>query len=248
MFKKWHLERRICREFSLTQSKFRYKELSKYYSNFNANFYVFVNFNYQAARIEFGLSLTSKLDEPRLTRNYGIDTTNSNIRECIYFETIDNEKTVLEMIGKFIREYEQMSKENIKSLMKAKRDHFRDLVNSKLKTLGFRRKYNTWEYLLEHYRINLYLAKYPYADLYDFYCWVYGIDSPPSSFAFVHERMLGTDQKTILFDWILDEDLFLKSLDSFIRDIITPLLKDNIESLSFYKAKPRSRVWEEMVG
>lgn len=229
------LESIVYNKFNLNKQSIKSNGVSRYYSEQNEDFYLFVNFNYNKARVEYGLKYKSGLDEHEMIMKFGIDTDSSNLRECLYFSEIENANDIIEIISAFFMKYKDLSKEELKRILKDERNRFRNKVHSCIKKLGFSRKYNTWELIQGKYKIQLYLGKSRYSDLYDFYCWVY--DSEFEGFQYVRERMRCKENGEVFFDWILDRESFLKCLDEFILLIVTPLLTENMERLPYFKMK-----------
>lgn len=233
------LEKKVANTFNLARVSRKFKDVSRYYITYNDDFHFFVNFNYRISRIEYGLLLTSKLDEVEHFAKCGIHTSMSSIRKSIPLSSVSNHELVIKNLSDFLHEHEVLSKDSLKSIIKAKRNRFRNLVHSRIKVLGFKRKYNTWELVQGEYEIVLYLGKSRFSDEYDFYCWVYdkNADLKQPLYAYVNERLVSKKTKQFFFDWILDEQLFIDSLDDFISDIVAPLLMGDIEKLVFYKPR-----------
>jgi len=229
------LESIVYNKFNLNKQSIKSNGVRRYYFEHNEDYYLFVNFNYSKARVEYGLTLKSGLDEHELIMKFGIDTDSSNLRECLYFSEIENANVIVEIISAVFMKYKDLSKEEIKRIIKDERTQFRNKVHSCIKKLGFSRKYNTWELIQGKYKIELYLGKSRFSDLYDFYCWVY--DSESEGFQYVRERMQCKENGAVFFDWILERELFFKCLDEFIHDIVIPLLEEDMEKLPYFNSK-----------
>ena len=108
---------------------------------------------------------------------YGVGSDTINIRSMIKFKCRDDEAIIYNKIKNFYDEYNSLTKNELLELAKEKRKEFISKVNSKLKSIGMKKKSSTWTISLNNeYKLSLIMDKTRFCDCYDFYYAIHNIE------------------------------------------------------------------------
>ena len=108
---------------------------------------------------------------------YGVDSDTINIRSMIKFKCRDDETIIYNKIKNFYDEYNSLTKNELLELAKEKRKEFISKVNSKLKSIGMKKKSSTWTISLNNeYKLSLIMDKTRFCDCYDFYYAIHNVE------------------------------------------------------------------------
>ena len=152
-------------------------------------------------------------------RQLGVSSQDITIRERILLSDGDDDSLVSTQVAAMYRRYQNVEKEDLLFLAKAKRKVFLSQITDRLKPLGFRKKANTWIRPLEgDYVLELNLQKSLYSDEYYYNVSIGGC---------YYSRLTSTESP--LVDWQLfppeEMDAFWETrlFPFFTRVIQTPL-------------------------
>ncbi len=108
---------------------------------------------------------------------HGVGSDTINIRSMIKFKCRDDEAIIYNKIKNFYDEYNSLTKNELLELAKEKRKEFISKVNSKLKSIGMKKKSSTWTISLNNeYKLSLIMDKTRFCDCYDFYYAIHNIE------------------------------------------------------------------------
>ncbi len=99
----------------------------------------------------------------------GVSNEDITIREKVIISNKETEKTAKKVITDFYNDTKNLSKDELLSLSKSRRESFVNKFKSVLKTLGFTKKALTWtKKLADGYSLKFNLQKSAYSDTYYF--------------------------------------------------------------------------------
>lgn len=167
-------------------------------------------------------------------KKLGVSSEDINVRSMIKYKLNDNEEFIFSKIRDFYSKYFNLSKDEILSLKKDRQKIFIGKINDRLKSLGFKKKNNTWTKALDQ---NLCLEfnaqKSQFSDEYYFNVSLYNLAVKyPTCF----DTRLTLNDKQI-FDWqILSEEELNEILDILINRYLLLIINTPLNQLSKVKS------------
>lgn len=172
---------------------------------------------------------------------YGVDSDTINIRSMIKFKCKDDETITYNKIKNFYDEYNPLTKNELLELAKEKRKEFISKVNSKLKSIGMKKKSLTWTISLnDEYKLSLIMDKTRFCDCYDFYYAIHNVEenipmkqchSSYIAYEYKNQRChlnyqcYSEEELENFLNFIIDSNLLpiIKTKESNLKDLIIKL-------------------------
>ena len=179
-------------------------------------------------------AFTKMTNSENALNKYGVDSDTINIRSMIKFKCDDEETKVYNIIKDFYNEYNHLTKDELLEIAKAKRKEFISKVNSKLKSIGMKKKSSTWTISLnDKYKLSLIIDKTRFCDCYDYLYSINNIETDiPAKIC--HSSYIAYEYKNqrCHYNWQCYSDVELEKFITFIiDDILLPIIRTDESNL-----------------